>query len=156
MKRRLLIVSASVRTTSGFEKLRAIELFDGIFARAVRKYIREGFIDRRDVFFVSPTLGLIRGTEPLDLGHTINTENWHKPKIMIDKEDLLRLNDRALSVLREAAGKTEYVEAYVNVGKSLTQIINGIDTVLRCPIIYAHGRGIGPKTAHMKAWVKTI
>ncbi|MGP8070380.1 MAG: hypothetical protein ACLP5V_10870 [Candidatus Bathyarchaeia archaeon] len=35
-------------------------------------------------------------------------------------------------------------------------IIDGIEGILSCRVVYAGGRGIGPKSAHMKAWVLSV
>jgi len=151
LKRRLVILSASVRTkATTVESLPALELFDGVFARQIRKYIRDGLIDRRDVLFVSPTLGLIRGLQPVRPDKMRNLSDWHKP--VIDSQRLFQLNQIARKVLRTVTRTEKYSEAFVNVGKNLYPIIDGIETIVSCPIIHARGRGIGPKSADMKAW----
>lgn len=149
--KRLMIMSASTRISEhASEATPALFAYDGLFARFARKYIHEGFIDKRDVLFVSPKLGLLRGLEPLPLDD-FPKGNWHTPKV--DKEQLKTLNERALRLLRNIGKSGRYSEAYVNVGKELRVIIDGIEDVLSCKIIYASGSGIGPKVAHMKKWV---
>lgn len=147
----MIIISASVRVREHVpESTPSLERYDGIFAKLVRKYVREGLIDRRDVLIVSPTLGLIRGLEPVGEGAGA-LEDWHKPHI--DPSRLQELNQKALRVLDEIAVSVRYSEAFVNVGRKLYPVIEGIDKVLPCEIVHAEGRGIGPKAAHMKAWI---
>ena len=151
MKRRLLITSASVRTREiALKKAPAIEVFDGIFARSVRKYVREELIHPGDILFVSPTLGLIPALKDLDSNEVDKATNWHRPKV--NQRELTALNKDALCILKNMT-MTKYTEVFVNVGKNLYPIIAGINKIFPYPIIQAEGRGIGPKAAHMKAWV---
>ena len=55
--------------------------------------------------------------------------------------------------MKHIAKSRKYSEVYVNVGKELHSIIEGIEGVLSCRIVYAEGNGIGPKVAHMKNWM---
>ncbi len=58
-----------------------------------------------------------------------------------------------MHLLEEASAAVRYPEAFINVGRKLYPIIEGVEKVLPCAIIRAHGRDIGPKAAHMKAWI---
>jgi len=150
VKRRLIIVSASRRLSSGSSRgIPALQAYDGLFARFVRKYIREGYIKKADVLFVSPVYGLIRGEDPLLPGGILEGD-WRHPKV---KPTQMRLmNKNALRLLKRLAASVHYSEAYVNVGRELYPIIKGVELALSCKVVFAEGRGIGPKTAHMKEW----
>jgi hypothetical protein len=131
----------------------SIERYDGLFVKLVRKYVREKFLDVRDILILSPTLGLVQG-----LGHLGNIaapgEDWHNPHI--DALRLRELNQKAMRLLEEVAKSAKFSEAYVNVGRNLLPIVEGIDKVLPCKIVYAEGRGIGSKAAHMKRWILQV
>jgi hypothetical protein len=131
----------------------AIDRYDGVFARIVRKYVREGFIDQRDVLILSPTLGLIRANEsiPPSVQSAGTSEDWHQPRV--NPTRLEELNQKALQLVRDVAKAVNYSEAFVNVGKNLYPLIAGIDNILLCEIVHAKGRGIGPKLVNMKAWI---
>jgi hypothetical protein len=150
MKRRLVVVSASSRIIgpdSG--EVQAIERYDGVFIRIVRKSIREGYLNQRDVLIVSPVLGLVRGLDPIPLHKPIEG-TWHEPRL--DRHKLENMNESALRLLKKLIDSGEYSEVYVNVGTRLYPIIAGIDR-LNCRLVYAKGRGLGPKAADMKAWL---
>lgn len=149
--KRLMIVSASTRLKeSATEATPALMAYDGIFARVLRRYIREGNVEERDVLFVSPLLGLLRGIEPLPR-HESSKKDWHNPKVDRNQQEIL--NQKALNLLKDIAKSGKYSEVYINVGKELHSIIEGIEGVLSCRIVYAEGSGIGPKAAHMKKWM---
>ena len=142
---------ASIRIRDDLaESAPSIERYDGLFVKVVRKYVRERFLDVRDILILSPTLGLVRGLEPLG-NSGVSQEDWHNPHI--DTLRLRELNQKAMRLLEDVAKSARFSEAFVNVGRNLFPIIEGIDNVLPCKITYAEGRGIGSKAADMKRWI---
>ena len=151
MKRRLIVVSASSRVVGPIgEAIPAIDRYDGVLMRTIRKCIREGYVDPRDVLIVSPSLGLVRGSDSVPYHEPVEG-SWHSPKL--DAVGLGRMNHVALLLLKEIAESQEYSEVYINVGKGLYPIIAGIEKLPPWKIVYASGKGLGPKTAHMRDWM---
>jgi hypothetical protein len=130
--------------------LPAIDRYDGLLVRVIRRAIREGHIDLRDVVIVSPTLGLLRGSDAVPYHKPIGG-NWQD--LELDTRNLENMNRLALHFLKDLTESSEFSEVYVNVGKKLTPIIAGIEKVVPCKVVYATGCGPGPKAAHMRDWL---
>jgi hypothetical protein len=151
LKTRLMIVSASSRVVGPItEDVPAIDRYDGIMARIVKKYIREGRLDPRGILIVSPALGLVRALDPIPHHEPVQGD-WRRPKL--DGLTLQNMNRAALLLVKKITECHEFSEVYVNVGKKLYPIIAGIDKLVTCEIVYAKGRGLGPKAAHMRDWI---
>ena len=150
--RKLLIISGSPRVLRNpVQPIPAIQRFDGIITRTVKKYYEQ--ISNIDVLIVSPVYGLIKAEEKISFKEPA-CGNWHKLKL--SKEHVSYLKERNLSILQNLLQRRKYDEIYVNVGKNLLKIIEGFDKVVprSTKITYAEGSGIGPKMAHMKKWIE--
>ena len=146
-----MIVSASSRVVgSATEDLPAIDRYDGIMAMVLRKYIREGYLCPKDILIVSPALGLVRALDPIPCHEPVEGD-YHSPKL--DGPALEKMNHAALLLLKKVTESQDYSEVYINVGKRLYPIIAGIEKLLACRIVHATGKGLGPKTAHMRDWI---
>lgn len=151
LSHRLLIVSSSTRINEIQPKTAsALNRYDGTFMRLIRKYIREGYIDGEDVLIVSPSLGLISACDPLS-SVPGQQEDWHNPRLNV--EHVQRLNYKAIIFMKGISRSKEVSEVYVNVGKRLMPIIAGVEELFDCKVEHAQGKGIGPKSAHMKSWI---
>ncbi len=149
--RRLLIVSSSTRIDeSQPESAPALNRYNGTFIILIRKYVRQGYVDSKDVLIVSPSLGMIRACDPLT-SVPGQREDWNNPRL--EANDVERLNRKALQFMRKISRSEHVSEVYVNVGKLLMPIINGFEELFDCRIEHAQGKGIGPKSAHMKSWI---
>jgi hypothetical protein len=151
MTRRLLIVSASRRVVGSVsEKMQAIDRYDGLLMRVLRKHVRESRIDARDVLIVSPSLGLVRALDMVPYRAPIQG-TWRN--FRLDVSSLREMNESALRLLESLTQSSKYSEVYVNVGKKLYPILAGMEKVVHCRILYASGSGMGPKAAHMRDWL---
>jgi hypothetical protein len=146
-----MIVSASSRVVGPItEDVPAIDRYDGIMARIVKKYVREGRLDSRGILIVSPTLGLVRALDPIPYHEPVKGD-WRDPRP--DEQTLQKMNHAALRLVKKLGESYELSEIYVNVGKRLYPIITGFEKLVACEVVYAKGRGLGPKAAHMKHWI---
>jgi hypothetical protein len=151
--RNLIIVSGSARVArEPAEPVPALQRFDGIFTRLIRKYHKQlrGF----DILIVSPIYGLVTAEQKIGFRQPVNG-SWRDP-LLADK-DVSRLRESSLLTLRNILARQQYDEIYVNVGKNMLRIIDGFEKMAprRTRITYAEGPGIGPKLTHMKKWIES-
>src|SRR5262245_32011306 len=130
----LLIVTCSQRKRSDRELLPALERYDGIFFRILRKAQREGYWpDNLDVVITSAKYGILElntAIETYDLRMTVAQSKQLKPVVA--------------PLLTQRVAAQPYAEIFLNVSKVYRGAIEGWDTDLRCEttVIYATG-GIG-------------
>ena len=148
-KRKLIIVSASSRLKKEpAEPAPAIERYDGVYFRILRKYLREGKLSDADILVISEKCSLM----PAD-----NKIPYHEPhpgpwgSLSVKKETISKLKEKNLEKLKKIVD--QYCEIYVNVGRGYKKLIEGFENFITCKITYAAGRGLGPKALHMKEWI---
>jgi len=142
--RYLLIIACSQRKRSNPGLLPAIERYDGVNFRVLRKARREGYWPKNlDVLILSAKYGLL-GSE---------TE--------IDAYDLRMSWGRAMELrptlglaLAERVKAVPYTEIFVNLGKIYRLALDRWETALNedLIVIYASG-GCGQKAAQMRRWL---
>ena len=145
--RYLLIVGCSQRKRPDPGLLPAIERYDGVNFRVLRKARREGYWPRNlDVLIVSAKYGLLRSDAPI--------ENY----------DQRMTRDRAISLqpavsvgLDAHLVRVEYDEMFINLGKLYLMTLTRSRelTSLGDRVTYALG-GIGEKMSQMKRWLYHI
>ncbi|MBA7501456.1 hypothetical protein ES706_00026 [subsurface metagenome] len=150
MVRKLIIVSASSRILDEPEPLPALERYDGIFLRTLRKYLREGKLRDTDIIIVSRKFGVIKSNDMIP---------YHEPyhgkfgEIGLDESKVQRLREKNLNILKGLIARGKYSEIYLNMGYEHKKLISGFENFVKCKITYAFGRGLGPKAQHMKNWI---
>lgn len=150
--KKLLIVSGSSRILKEpKEPVQAVKRFDGIMIRSIRNYVDK--LKNVDILILSPIYGLISPEKKISYHEPIGG-SW--PKIEFSKGQIIAAKKVNLPTIRKILSKQEYDEIYVNVGKTMLQLIEGFEQIVPKPtkITYAEGRGIGPKVAHMKNWIE--
>lgn len=150
--KKLIIVAGSTRLTKEpTEPIPALQRFDGVHARLIRKYKDQ--LRNVDIVFISPVYGLIRAQEKIGLKEPA-AGNWRK--LALTEDEIIKLKDSTIPALKRLLSKNQYDEVYVNVGKSLLRGLEGLDKMFpqTTKITYSQGRGIGPKMSHMKVWIK--
>jgi len=151
--RKLVIISGSTRILKEpVDPIPALHRFDGMFIRIIRKYYTR--LSDCDVLILSPTYGLIKAKEKIGFKQPI-PGSWGK--LVIADNEFLRLKESSISTLQKLLATRQYDEIYVNLGKGMLKIIEGLDKIVpqRTKITYAYGSGIGPKMAHMKNWIES-
>ena len=140
----LLIMTCSQRKRSAPELLPALERYDGIFFRILRKALRERhWSDTLKVLIISAKYGLLEldtVIENYDLRMTIGQAKQLQPVVA----PLLIKRVTALA----------YTEIFLNVGKTYYEAIEGWNTALPhdTTVIYASG-GIGQRAQQMRHWL---
>jgi cytoplasmic iron level regulating protein YaaA (DUF328/UPF0246 family) len=145
--RYLLIVACSQRKRPDPGLLPAIERYDGVNFRVLRKARREGYWPKNlDVLILSARYGLLKANDP------------------IEDYDLRMTRERAITLQAQISAdldvylkRTPYNEIFVNLGKTYlialasSEALMGQDRRVR----YATG-GIGDKMSQMKRWLRDI
>lgn len=149
----LIIISGSTRIIKDIPRpIPAIQRFDGVFIRLIRKYLKKA--RDIDILILSPVYGLISGEEKIEYKEPIG-ENWRKLKF--DSNAISRMRESNLRMLRKWLSKRNYAEIYINVGKNMLKLIEGFEQIVpqTTKVTYAQGSGIGPKMTHMKSWIES-
>lgn len=142
--RYLLIVACSQRKRRDLELLPAIERYDGVYFRVLRKARREGYWPAYlDVLIVSAKYGL------LEL-HTL-IEHYD---LRMTLEQAMRLKPLVVSILTERVTSMTYAEVFLNVGKTYLVALGGWNVRLsdHTTVVYARG-GIGQRASQMRQWL---
>ena len=146
--KKAIIVSASTRIKKDpIEPIPALDRYDGIFFRVIKKYLREGRLENTDIIIVSEQLGVLLQNERIP---------YHKPipgkwGPIVNKGKIEEKRRKNIARLNEIL--KNYSTIYVNMGKGYLRLIDGFDDLTEAKIVYATGKGIGPKALHMKKWI---
>jgi cytoplasmic iron level regulating protein YaaA (DUF328/UPF0246 family) len=145
--RYLLIVACSQRKRRDPALLPAIERYDGVNFRVLRKAKRERYWpDNVDVLILSAKYGFVQ------------------PDTLIGHYDLRMTRQRALALQHDAStyldaylAQTEYREVFINMGRTYLVALaqSGQMRHQAHKIRYATG-GIGAKMADMKGWLRGL
>lgn len=149
MERKLVIVSASssIRKEPP-EPIPAIERYNGIYFRVLRKHLQERKLKNIDVLIVSEKLGLIWSHDKISY-HEPHVGKWGS--LSLDRNAIRKQRTENLEKLRRIVN--QYSEIYVNVGLEYVKLVEGFEKLVTCKVTYATGRGLGPKAVHMKQWL---
>ncbi|MGB7902341.1 MAG: hypothetical protein WCG09_07880 [Halobacteriota archaeon] len=148
---KLLIVSASSKIeVEPPTPVPALQRFDGAFVKQIRKYHQS--LQNVDVLMLSPVYGLVAAEERLASKEPFG---GHWNRLALSEDDIIRLRQPSLQKIRYLLEKNDYEEVYLNLGTELSKIIEGFELMLpkTTRVIYAQGKGMGPKMAHMKRWL---
>ena len=139
----LLILSCSARKVESRGRLPALELYDGVSFRVLRRFLRErGWPPGLLVKVISAKHGL------LDITDTLGPYEQR-----ITPHSAARMNAKVLRELRSLA-RVESV--FVNLGRDYLPVVHGINAALRgAAVTYAPGR-IGQKMQAMKNWLEGL
>ncbi len=151
-RKKLVILSASFRRTKEPEEpISSLERFDGVYFRLVRKYLREGRLKNIDIVIVSDKYGILSSEDKIPYDPP-GSNSWNNG-LGLDKGSVLKLREQNLAMLKSKMERGNYSEVYVNVGKEFMSLIHGFEELVKSRLIWASGRGLGPKARHMKNWI---
>lgn len=149
VEKKLVIVSASSSIRKEpFEPILAIERYDGIYFRVLRKYLRERKLRNIDVVIVSEKFGLMRSDDKISY-YEPHAGKWGS--LSLNKDAIKNLRRENLEKLKRIVN--DYSEIYINVGRQYMKLIEGFENFTTCKITHAVGKGLGPKALHMKKWI---
>ena len=150
--KRLIIVSASLRRLEEpSNPIPALDRFDGVYFRIIKKYKREGKLQDTDCVIVSKKFGIIDQNERVPYYKPDHIDKFGY--LNMNESQIKKLREENLARLKEIFAKSKYSEIFVNVGKHFMELIKGFEKLTSAKIIYASGRGLGPKAQHMKKWI---
>lgn len=143
----LLIMACSGRKLPTAGLIPAIDRYDGVNFRVLKKAQREGYFPSNlDILIISAKHGLI------------------KPETLIENYDIRMTNKRSLE-LRDSVSQSldkhlsnnQYLEIFLNLGKDYLKTISNSKnlTEFSGDLVVGEGR-IGQKMAQMKAWIRGI
>ena len=140
--RRLVIVSASQRRAPDPNPMPAIDRFDGVYFRILRKYLRESRLKGVDVLVVSDRYGILQANDLVP---------FHHPSDKIKATENARASN--LTKLKDMLKKASYAEIYVVCGEDFQGFIRGFEEYANTTVTYCQGRGLGPKARSLRDWI---
>ena len=147
VNKKLLVLTTSIRLNEETkEPIPAIERYNGVYFRVLRKYLREGRLRNTDILIVSERYGLIWSDDKIPFYEIQGRMGF----LNLDEKAIERLRQENLQKLEKILDR--YSEIYVNVGKEYMRLIKGFEKLASGRIIYASG-SFGAKAAHMKEWI---
>jgi len=149
-KKKLIILTSSYRMDDRKELLPAIERYDGVYFRLLRKYMREGRLSNVDILILTERYGLISARKKIPF-YIVRGKIG---ELSLNEEEIRRIRLDNLKKLKKISQK--YSEIYINVGKQYLKLIEGIESISKCKITYATGNGLGAKATHMKNWILSL
>ena len=140
----MLIIACSQRKRSDPGLLPAIERYDGVHCRVLRKAQREGYWPANlDVLIISAKSGLLE----------LNTAIEHYDLRMTLKQ-AMRIRPLVLPMLAERIKSTTYTEIFLNVGKTYHSLLEGWNVGLSCSTrVVCAKDGIGQRARQMRSWL---
>jgi len=139
---RLLILACSARKRLDRSALPAIERYDGVNFRILKKLQREhAFPHDLDVLILSAKYGLLRPETPIEVYNLKMTE-----------ARAAELCARVSCDLDRHLREKKYDSIFVNLGKTYLNALALSRKLKQCKVQYATG-GIGSKMKKMKAWI---
>jgi len=142
-RRYLLILSCSKRKRPDPGLLPAIERYDGVNFRVLRKVIREKPLSCLDVLVISAKYGLLEADTPIE---DYNEKLTKRRALELVSEVSQRL-DQYLS-----AG---YLEVYVNLGQLYWITLSKSRLLSKMTVLSAYG-SIGLRMSQMRSWLRKV
>ena len=144
---KLLILGPSYRRNPSPEPLPAIERYDGLFYRIVRKYIDKLKEKDIDVIIVTEDLDVVTPETKIPYKPPVG-ESWKTlPPIEKDPEKIKLLRIQILKLIE----RRRYEEIFIVLNKYYQELLPDL-TVYTKKIIVSF-KGIGPKAQALKQWL---
>lgn len=150
-KMRLLIMPPSYRRKYTPNLLPAIERYDGILFRVLRKFLEKHKPKDLDIIILTEDLELIDANTPLPPKTPIKGKTkWLPEKIPNEKIE------KNLKFLKNLAEKKQYSEIFVALSLKMRKALRGVETIFpNSKVIYIEGKGLGDYARHLKQWLGT-
>jgi cytoplasmic iron level regulating protein YaaA (DUF328/UPF0246 family) len=142
-KRKLLLIACSNRKLRTKGLLPALERYDGVTYRIIRKAMREGYFPPNvDIKILSAEFGLIDASKPIP---------YYDRRM--DRKRADELYSQVSRRLKDLLRRKQYAEIYINMGKVYLLATGKLnETNPKTAVEYAQG-GIGEKAQAMKEWI---
>lgn len=142
---RLILLSASRRRSNNPKTIPAIERYQGVYFRVLKKYLREGRLRNTDILIVSEKFGVLRPEDKVP---------YHKPfEGKLGKEEVQKARQANLTKLAEIFSKKRYSEIFVVCGREFQKLIEGFQNLTNTKVVFCEGAGLGPKAQNLKEWI---
>src|SRR5690348_1532694 len=136
----LLITCSATKRIEPSQPLRAMDRYDGVFFRILRKWIREtGGSASLKIYILSAEFGLIEADRRIP---------YYDRKMTAARA--IRLRPDTQRKLREVFSRRSYDSIFVNVGRTYSISLNGVKEIANGT--WASG-GIGQRAKALKAWL---
>lgn len=144
--RKLLLIACSSRKLHTSGLLPAIQRYDGVMYRVIRKARREGYFPENvDVKIVSAKFGLIDASTPIP-----------DYDVRMDRQRAEELRPEVEHNLRNMIPTQKYDELFINMGKTYLRAIGNLGEWMAPEVMVAYAAGgIGTKANALKAWLKS-
>lgn len=139
----LLILSCSKRKRPDPGLLPAIERYDGVNFRVLRKFLQSKPLHCLDVLIISAKYGLIEASTPI--------ENYDRE---LSRKRALELVNNVSDILDKYLSKG-YSEAFINLGKLYLATLSKSSLLPKMAVLFAYG-GIGQRMSQMRAWLYKV
>lgn len=139
------MLSCSARKRSASGPVAALDLYDGVHFKVLRKAIREDACRPNvDVLILSARYGLIDASsliESYDQRMTASRSEEMRPQVSRE--------------LAEHVGCRDYLEIFLNLGKTYLQAVTGWDSQLAGDVRVVQASGsIGQRAAQLRCWLR--
>lgn len=143
-RRRLLIVACSARKHPLDGRVPALDLYDGVAFRTLKKLRRENeFPDDVDVVILSAKYGLLRSGDLIEAYDLKMTSEIAKQQA-----------EENVSELRRLLAQDHYREVFVSLGQTYCMAIRPTDAWQRSGVVVKKNRGrIGEQLKALKGWL---
>jgi len=144
---KLLILGPSYRRDPSPDPLPAIERYDGLFYRIVRKYVDKLKEKDVDVIIITEDLDIVTPETKLPYKPPVG-ESWRSlPPIKKDPEKVELLRRRILELVE----RRKYEEIFIALNKHYRELLP--DLTVHTKKVIASFKGIGPKAQALKQWL---
>jgi cytoplasmic iron level regulating protein YaaA (DUF328/UPF0246 family) len=147
--RRLLIMSEAVsKRRLPKEPIPALERYDGVFFKVVRRLKREGKLKGVDIVIVSQEYGIIGPND--EVPYYDSKSKDFGSRIELTKDEVEKLRKENLVKLASIIKEMHYSEIIVNVGKAYLKLIEGLEDIASVKTLQVEGRSLGLKAKKLR------
>lgn len=144
-KRRLLILGSTFRRNPSEKTLAAIDRYDGVFFRVVRKHLKQ--VQDVDVVVMIDDLTLVDGN--FNLPYT-PPEGGRWGTQVFSKEKYKEAKAKNEAFLNKKLGTGKYAEIFIAMGKRYAK---ALPNLTHQKVVFPTRGGLGPKATALKEWI---
>ena len=142
---RLILLSASRRRSNNPNSIPALERYQGVYFRVLKKYLREDRLKDTDVLIVSEKFGVLRPEDRVP---------YHEPfEGKLGKQEVQKARQANLTKLAQTFSEKQYSEIFVVCGREFQKLIAGFQNLTNTKVVFCEGAGLGPKAHNLKQWI---
>jgi len=144
---KLLILGPSYRRNQNSEPLPAIERYDGVYYRIVRKYMNKLKEKNIDIIIITEDLNVLTPKIEIPYKPPVG-EKWRTlPPTSRDPEKIKKLQSQIIEIVRNK----KYDEAFIALNRYYQAILPDLRPYIKR--IISNFGGLGPKAKALKQWL---